>query len=161
MVLPEVAWEGSGGLLRPLRTIRPLTPTALYGPRTISGRTIGSDVNVRPARPAPYLFDVKDDKCTYQVLIANLPSIVTENEFDSIPAYPQIAQDYAYTFRAMEKLKFDIWLSSHASQFDLHKKHQPSDAYNPERFRDNKGYQAVLADLKKEFDKKTKKAISR
>ncbi len=104
-----------------------------------------------------YLFDVKDDTHTYRVLIANLPSIVTENDFDSIPAYPQIAQDYAYTFRAMEKLKFDIWFSSHASQFNLHKKHQPGDAYNPESFMDNDGYQTALAELKKEFDKKMKK----
>jgi len=103
-----------------------------------------------------YLFNVKDVKHTYRVLIANLPSIVTEKSFEKILTYPQIAQDYTYTFNAMEKLKFDIWLSSHASQFHLHKKHKPGDAYDPEKFRDLKSYQTALAELKKEFNKKIK-----
>jgi metallo-beta-lactamase class B len=103
-----------------------------------------------------YLCDVKDTKRSYRVLIANLPSIVTENHFDQIPTYPQIAQDYAYTFNAMAKLKFDIWLSSHASQFHLHEKHKPSDTYNPEKFRDLSGYRIALAELKMDFNKKSK-----
>jgi len=56
----------------------------------------------------------------------------------------------------MAKLKFDIWLSSHASQFHLHEKHKPGDAYHPEMFRDASGYRIALAELKKEFDKKSK-----
>ncbi len=101
-----------------------------------------------------YLLDVKDNERSYRVLIANMPSIVTEKAFSDVQAYPQIAQDYAYTFNAMDKLKFDLWVSSHASQFNLHQKHKPGDAYNPEKFRDDKGYQATLAELKREYDKK-------
>ncbi len=103
-----------------------------------------------------YLLNVKDNKRSYRVLIANMPSIVTEKAFSDIQAYPQIAEDYAYTFKAMENLKFDLWVSSHASQFNLHQKHKPGDAYNPEKFRDVKGYQTTLAELKKEYDKKLK-----
>ncbi len=101
-----------------------------------------------------HLLNVKDNKRSYRVLIANMPSIVTEKAFSDIQAYPQIAEDYAYTFTAMENLKFDLWMSSHASQFNLHQKHKPGDAYNPEKFRDDKGYQATLAELKREYDKK-------
>lgn len=104
-----------------------------------------------------YLINVKDKAQNYCVLIANLPSIVTERNLDDIPAYPQISNDYAYTFKAMEKLQSDLWLSSHASQFNLHLKHKPGDAYNPEKFRDEKGYQTALTELKKEFNKKTKR----
>ncbi|MCF6404898.1 subclass B3 metallo-beta-lactamase [Chitinophaga filiformis] len=101
-----------------------------------------------------FLFDVKDDKRSYKVLIANMPTIITERSFSDIPAYPAIASDYAYTLKAMKGLSFDLWVASHASQFDLHKKHQPGDAYNPAAFMDRKGYDAQLADLQKDYDKK-------
>ena len=42
-----------------------------------------------------YLFNVKDEKKTYRVLIVNLPSIITEKKFTDIPAYPDIARAYA------------------------------------------------------------------
>jgi metallo-beta-lactamase class B len=101
-----------------------------------------------------YLFDVKDKKGTYRVLIANMPTIVTDKHLDAIPAYPEIAKDYAYTLKALKSLTFDIWVAAHASQFDLHKKRMPRDTYNPEVFRDREGYDKALADLQSEYDKK-------
>lgn len=101
-----------------------------------------------------YLFDVKDEKGTYRVLIANMPTIVTDKHLDAIPAYPEIATDYAYTLKALKSLNFDIWVASHASQFDLHTKRKPGDAYNPEVFRDREGYDKSLADLQIAYDKK-------
>lgn len=101
-----------------------------------------------------FLFDVKDKSKSYRVLIANMPSIVTEKKFSDISSYPGIAKDYAYTLDAMKKLSFDIWLSSHASQFGLHVKHKPGDPYCPEAFIDRKGYDKELEDLQKEYDKK-------
>lgn len=104
-----------------------------------------------------FIFDVKDDQRSYKVLIANMPTIVTERSFSDIPAYPQITSDYAYTLQSLKGLQFDIWVASHASQFDLHLKHKPGDAYNPAAFMDRKGYDEQLNDLQKEFDKKTGK----
>lgn len=101
-----------------------------------------------------FLLNVKDKAKTYRVLIANMPSIVTEKKFSEVKAYPSIAKDYAYTLNSLKKQTFDIWLSSHASQFDLHAKHKPGDAYNPKAFIDRKGYDAALADLQKAYDKK-------
>lgn len=103
-----------------------------------------------------YLFDVKDEKRSYKVLIANMPTIVTDRSFSEIPAYPEVARDYAYTLNAMKNLDFDLWVASHASQFDLHKKHKPGDAYNPAVFMNRKEYDEQLEDLQKEFDKKMK-----
>ncbi|MES2652520.1 MAG: subclass B3 metallo-beta-lactamase [Bacteroidota bacterium] len=103
-----------------------------------------------------YSFDVNDGKKTYNVLIANMPSIVTEKKFSEVTAYPTIEKDYSYTLRAMKALKFDIWLSSHASQFNLHQKHKPGDRYNPAAFIDPSGYQEVLKDLQAQYDKKMK-----
>jgi metallo-beta-lactamase class B len=103
-----------------------------------------------------FLFTVKDDDSAYKVLIANLPTIVTDSAFDHIPAYPGIAADYAYTLNAMKNIQFDIWLASHASQFDMHDKHRPGDAYNPAAFKDRAGYDAALDDLQKAYEKKLK-----
>lgn len=101
-----------------------------------------------------YALEVKDGKKSYKVLIANMPSIVTDKKFSEVTAYPTIEKDYAYTLTAMKALQFDIWLSSHASQFGLHQKHRPGDPYNPAAFMDMKGYQNALADLQAQYDKK-------
>ena len=101
-----------------------------------------------------FLFTVTDDKRSWKVLIANMPTIVTDKPFTGINSYPEIAKDYAYTFKAMKNITFDIWLSSHASQFNLHTKHKPGDAYAPAVFIDRAGYDAALSDLQKQYDKK-------
>ncbi|MDB5287298.1 MAG: bla [Mucilaginibacter sp.] len=103
-----------------------------------------------------FLFNVEDKQRQYKVLIANMPTIVTDKSFSGIPGYPDIAKDYAYTLDAMKKLSFDIWLSSHASQFGLHTKHKPGDGYSPAAFMDRKGYDEEIRDLQNEFSKKLK-----
>jgi len=103
-----------------------------------------------------FLFDVKDERSTYRVLIANLPTIVTNKKFSEIPAYPTIGEDYAYTLRNMKSLEFDLWVASHASQFGLHKKHRPGDPYDPSKFMDRPGYDAALKELEKEYTEKVK-----
>ena len=102
------------------------------------------------------MLDVKDKQRTYRVLIANMPTIVTEQPFSAITSYPNLEKDYAYTLKAMKGLKFDIWVASHASQFQLHKKHKPNGKYNPMAFADRKGYDDLLAELEAAFQKKTK-----
>lgn len=101
-----------------------------------------------------FLFDVKDEKRSYKVLIANIPTIITDRNFSDIPGYPGIAGDYAYTLDAMKKLSFDLWVASHASQFGLHEKHKPGDAYNPAVFMDRKGYDEDLEDVQQGFSRK-------
>lgn len=103
-----------------------------------------------------YLFTVKDNDKSYRVLIANMPSIIVDKPFAEVTAYPTIAADYAYTFAAMKNIPFDIWLASHASQFNLHDKHKPGDAYNPAAFIDQQGYEQVLSDLQKQYEEKLK-----
>ncbi|MFM2326340.1 MAG: subclass metallo-beta-lactamase [Bacteroidota bacterium] len=104
-----------------------------------------------------FLFTVTDEQQSYKVLIANMPTIVTDSSFTAIPNYPVIAADYAYTLNAMKNISFDIWLASHASQFKMHSKHQPSDGYNPAAFKDQAGYDAALNDLQKKYEEKMRK----
>ncbi|HVV06328.1 MAG TPA: subclass B3 metallo-beta-lactamase [Puia sp.] len=102
-----------------------------------------------------FLFSVKDENREYRVFIANMPSILGGTKFPSTRGYPTVGKDYAYTLNAMPKVKFDIWLASHASQFDMHKKHKPGDGYHPEAFFDQEGFDAAMDDLKKEYLKKS------
>jgi metallo-beta-lactamase class B len=103
-----------------------------------------------------FLFDVKDEDRTWRVLIANMPSILEQTKLPSMPTYPNVGKDYANTFESLKKQQFDIWLSSHASQFSLHKKHKPDDAYHPEAFIDREGYDAIVSNLEKEYFKRLK-----
>ncbi len=100
-----------------------------------------------------YLFTVKDDQRSYQVLIANMPTIVID-KLSEAPAYPTISQDLANTFKSLKNVSFDLWLASHASQFNMHSKHKPGDAYLPAAFIDKLGFESSLADLERQFDKK-------
>ncbi|KAI9432807.1 beta-lactamase [Russula earlei] len=100
-----------------------------------------------------FLVDVQDEHRSYRVLIANMPSILDDTK-PGMPAYPEVAGDYAYTFNAMKHLQFDIWVASHASQFDLQQKRKPGDPYNPEVFNDRKGYDAELDELYQSYLKR-------
>jgi metallo-beta-lactamase class B len=88
------------------------------------------------------------------VLIANMPTILDQTKLSGMPNYPDVAKDYAYTLDALKKLHFDIWLSSHASQFGLHEKRKPGDDYHPESFIDQRGYDAMIDHLQKEYLKR-------
>lgn len=98
-----------------------------------------------------YLFTVADKKRKYKVLIANMPTIITDEKFSDLADYPTIAKDYAYTINSMQNLTFDIWLAAHASQFDLAGKHKPGNSYNPAAFMDKKGYDDNMNNLRKAF----------
>ncbi len=100
-----------------------------------------------------FLFDVRDEQRSYRVLIANMPTVL-EDVKPGMASYPEVAKDFGNTFKAMKELKFDLFLASHASQFDLDKKHQPGDGYNPMAFADKKGYDEALAGLEKDYKKK-------
>jgi metallo-beta-lactamase class B len=101
-----------------------------------------------------FLFSVNDATREYRVLIANMPSILSATKFPSTRGYSSVGKDYAFTLNAMPKVQFDIWLASHASQFDMHKKHKDGDGYDPEAFFDQAGYDAAIADLKNAYLKK-------
>jgi metallo-beta-lactamase class B len=107
-----------------------------------------------------FLFDVKDETRTYRILIANLPTLLGDPEVPGMPAYPQIAKDYAYTLDALKKLQFDLWFAAHANQFDLDKKHKSGDDYNPGAFSDRTGYDEAIADCYQAYLKWINKKVS-
>jgi L-ascorbate metabolism protein UlaG (beta-lactamase superfamily) len=103
-----------------------------------------------------FLFETKDNNQTYKVLIANLPSIIIDRKFSDVKDYQNIQKDYAETFKAMKNVDFDIWVASHASQFDLHTKRKEGDSYNPKLFTDKEVYFQKLGKLEADYLEKVK-----
>ncbi len=91
-----------------------------------------------------YGLTIAENGQTYRVLIANMGSINPGTVLIGNKKYPQISEDYALTFREQKKLSCDIFLSSHASQYQMHDKWKPGQAYSPDTFVDPAGYQAAV-----------------
>ena len=88
-----------------------------------------------------FSFTVKDAGKSYNVLLVNMGSINPGVNVSGMPGFPEITETYAQTLTKQKQLKPDIYISSHAGQFDLHKKYKPGDPYDPARFVDPNGYQ--------------------
>lgn len=108
-----------------------------------------------------FLFETKDQNQTYKVLIANLPSIIIDGTFSEVKKYPSIQNDYAETLKAMKNINFDLWVASHASQFDLHKKRKEGDSYDPQLFMDKENYFKKLQNLEQDYLDKVKQDSSK
>jgi metallo-beta-lactamase class B len=102
-----------------------------------------------------YLVTVKDEKKSYTVLIANIPTILSDTKMSGMPGYPNISKDFAYTIDTMKKVQFDLWVASHASQFNMHRKRKKGDAYNPEAFAGRTDYDAIMAEREADYKKLT------
>jgi metallo-beta-lactamase class B len=98
-----------------------------------------------------YLVTVRDEKRSYTVLIANIPTILPDTKMSGMPGYPTINKDFGYTLKSMKEVQFDLWVASHASQFGMHEKRKQGDAYNPEAFADRAGYDKVLAEREADY----------
>ncbi|MBL7698989.1 MAG: subclass B3 metallo-beta-lactamase [Chitinophagaceae bacterium] len=149
----DYLFGGKGSIFKPVKPDRLLRDndviqlgdtklTLLHHP----GHTKGS---------SSYFLDTKDEKRSYRVLIANMPTIIADPS--GMPGYPDIKNDYVYTFEKMKNLKFDLWVAAHAMQFGLHEKRKPGDPYDPELFSKRGEYLKALSEIETEFAKKTKK----
>lgn len=98
-----------------------------------------------------FTMDVRENGKTYRVIIANMPGINGGVKVTGMPGYATIADDYARTFIAQKDMKIDVWLASHAGQFNMHDKYRPGDSYNPDRFVDPSGFLAAVQRLEKAF----------
>lgn len=92
-----------------------------------------------------FTFDVRENNKSYRIGIMNMPSINPGLRVSGMPKFPDTAQAYARTFHDQKETKIDVWLA----QFDMHKKCQPGDPYNPDPFVDPQGFQTSVAQLEK------------
>lgn len=122
-------------------------------PISLGGTTLTAHLNAGHTKGATsFTLDVRDSGKTFHVVIANMGSINPGVVLSGPKAsYPTIAADYAKTFMAQKDMKVDIWLASHASQFQMHEKHKPGDPYAPGRFVDPQGFRASVLKLEKAY----------
>src|SRR5215813_8916515 len=96
-----------------------------------------------------FMYTVTERGRTYNVLIANMASINPGVMVSGMPGFPGITDAYLGTLAKQKQLKPDIWVASHAAQFNLHQKYKPGDPYDPNRFVDPDGYQAKVRQYEK------------
>lgn len=123
------------------------------GTITLGGTTLTAHLTAGHTKGSTsFTLDVKDGGKTFRVVIANMGSINPGVVLTGPKAsYPTIADDYAHTFMAQKDMKVDVWLASHASQFQMHEKHKPGDSYAPGRFVDPQGFRASVLKLEKTY----------
>jgi metallo-beta-lactamase class B len=100
-----------------------------------------------------FSFQVTDADKTYNVLIANMNGINAGVKLLGSPGYPTIVEDFKNTLAMQATYTPDIWVSSHAGQFNLHTVYKPGEAYNPARFGDLAAYKAKIAGYQAAYEK--------
>jgi metallo-beta-lactamase class B len=100
-----------------------------------------------------FSFQAEDAGKTYNVLIVNMDGINDGVKLLGSPGYPTIVEDFKNTLALQATYTPDIWVSSHAGQFNLHNVYKPGDAYNPARFGDLAAYKSKIADYQAAYEK--------
>jgi metallo-beta-lactamase class B len=98
-----------------------------------------------------FTFKAREAGRDYNVLIANMGSINPGVNVNFMPGFPVISEAYLGTLQRQKQLKPDVWVSSHAPQFNMYDKHKPGDKYDPNRFVDPDGYGAKIQFYEKLF----------
>ena len=94
-----------------------------------------------------YVTTVQEGGRTYTVVIANMGTINQGKRLVKDPTYPGVADDFAITFARQRALKADVWVAAHGSQYGLHDKYSPGQAYSPDTFVDPDGFLAAIERL--------------
>lgn len=148
----DFAFGGKGSTFAPVKVNKLLRPDEIISLGDVKIKMLHHPGHTKGS--SSYLLTTQDDTRSYQVLIANMPTIVVDKKLSEVTTYPTIAADVAATLQSLANQTFDIWLASHASQFKLHNKRKPSDAYNPKAFVDRAGYDETLAELREQYEEK-------
>lgn len=97
--------------------------------------------------------DVNEGGQVYRVVFAASTSVNPGTRLVKDPSYPGILEDFRKTFTVLESLKPDIFLSGHASFFNLKEKRAKIDPSRPgAAFVDREGYARLIAERKKAFE---------
>jgi metallo-beta-lactamase class B len=100
-----------------------------------------------------FSFQVTDTGKTYNVMIVNMNGINDGVKLLGSPGYPTIVEDFKDTLAKQATYTPNIWVSSHAAQFNLHRIYKPGDAYDPSRFGNLAAYKEKIAGYQAAYDK--------
>lgn len=102
---------------------------------------------------ASYEMAVNEGGRDYKVLFAASTSVNPGTRFVKNPSYPTILEDFRKTFQVLESMQPDIFVSGHASFFNLKAKRAKMNPESPAAaFVDPQGYRTLLAEKKKAFE---------
>lgn len=102
---------------------------------------------------ASYEMTVRDGGRDYRVVFAASTTVNPGTRLVKDPSYPGILDDFRRTFTVLQSLEPDIFVSGHASFFDLQKKRARITSENPaQAFVDSDGYRTLIAQRQKEFE---------
>jgi metallo-beta-lactamase class B len=119
---------------------------------SLGGTTLTAHLHAGHTKGATsFTLNARDAGKNYRVIIANMGSINPGVKVTGMPGYENIGQDYARTFLDQKDMKIDIWLASHAGQFQLHEKYKPGDPHAASRFVDPQGFRASVLRLEKAY----------
>jgi metallo-beta-lactamase class B len=94
---------------------------------------------------------VADHGKTYNVVIVGSPNVNPGFILINNKKYPQIAEDYARTFRTLHALPCDIFLGAHGSYYGMEAKYARMSAGGPNPFIDPQGYKAYIDEREQAF----------
>jgi metallo-beta-lactamase class B len=80
-----------------------------------------------------YSMNVVENGKKYRVAIANMGTVVmplVDNEY-----YPEIAEEFAQSFRKQRALTPDIWVAAHASQYGMQEKYEAGSFVDPDGYK--------------------------
>jgi metallo-beta-lactamase class B len=127
---------------------------ALHHGDTVTIGDIDLSVHEHPGHTegsCSYSLVVTEGGNAYNVVIANMATINKGKRLLVDPTYPNVATDFATTFRRQKAMDVDIWVSAHANHYSLHEKYSPGQPYDPTRFVDPAGFHGKVAQLEAAF----------
>jgi metallo-beta-lactamase class B len=92
-----------------------------------------------------------DGKRSYDVVIVGGTNVNPGFQLLKNPKYPNMAEDYARTFRVLKSLSCDIFLGAHGDYYGMKPKYDRLRAGDPQAFVDPDGYRRYVADREKAY----------
>ncbi len=95
---------------------------------------------------------VADGDKTYDVVVIGSPNVNAGYRLVDNKDYPEIADDFASTFRTLKALPCDVFLGAHGGYYGMIPKYEKTRSGNPKNpFIDPEGYRAFVALKEKAF----------
>jgi metallo-beta-lactamase class B len=94
---------------------------------------------------------VKDAGKTLDVVVVGSVNVNPGFQLVNNKDYPEMAVDYARTFRIMKALHCDIFLGAHGSYYDMEAKYARIKQGAPNPFVDPEGYRAYIEEREKAY----------